>query len=1256
MHKPSLRVPVISILIPVLIVVSLLLPGPKPAQATSHQQENSDPAGKVRFERISIEQGLSQSGVLCAYQDSQGFMWFCTGDGLNRYDGYTFTVYRNNLDNPSSISNNYIRTVYEDRAGNLWVGTYGGGLNRFDSRSGTFTRFEHSQTDLTSLSDNRVWAIFEDHHGALWVGTSGGLNRLDRSTGQFSLYQHDPQDSKSLVHDEVRSIYEDSKGSLWIATLGGLDQWPDQNERISVSGRPIFIHHTIDPADSQHLASTPITSLIEDQAGGLWIGTQGGGLHLLDRISGSIKRLPARTDRSNQLSSPNVTALEIDQQGMVWIGTSGEGLNRLDPSNGLITHYLPDPYDKNSLSSLDVWTVFEDASGVIWIGTGEGINKLDLRARRFTYYSASPDDPDSLSENRILSLLEDSQGILWIGTYSQGLDRLERSTGKFTHYRHNPNNPTTLTNDTVRSLFEDSQGTIWIGTDSGLNALNRKTGRFVQFHHVDGVASSLSHDSVSAIAEDQAGRLWIGTLGGGLNTFDPRTRRFSHYTADPDTPGHLTSNDILAILPDADGFLWIGTLLGGLNRFDPKSGEFDVFTHDPNNSSSLSHNSVLAVHQTRDGNLWLGTWGGGLNSFDPKNETFQRYTVEDGLPNNVVYGILEDASGHLWLSTNNGLSRLDPQKGDFKNFDSSDGLPTNEFNPGAYFQNQAGEMFFGSSEGLTVLNPDLIDNNTYLPPVVLTKLHLSGNNPELNNLAQPPAEITLKWPQSSFEFVFAALSYAQSHKNQYAYQLEGLDQGWNYIGTQRVGKYTNLSGGNYILQLKSSNNDGVWNESREVLKITVIPPFWDTLWFRGLAAFIIIGALVGGYRLRLKNIESRSSSLEKEVLRRTAEIERNRQEIEALYKADEHMHHHIDLDHVLQDLVDVAVDVLGADQSAVLTWDENRECFRFRVMRGFTGKNLYDLRFRPDQGRVGDLVSSGQAVIVEDTPNEFTRPDENPIAVQMVFSERIMSFMLLPILINDEIFGIFHVSFTERHAFWRDEVRLFTALAQRAALHLENARLYEKGQELAVVQERTRLARDLHDSAKQKAFAALAQLGAARQRLEPDPAAAQNHLLEAESLVYEVLQELIILIQEMHPAALQEHGLIQLMREYQYEWQNFTSLEIELRINGEGRLPLPTEQALYRIYQEALANVSRHSQASHVLVSLDLDSQGVTLTVSDNGRGFDPNSKSFGLGLRSMRERAEMIGAEFAIHSAPGEGTRILVQLPINQEHSAARS
>ena len=369
----------ISILIPVLILVSLLLPGTKPAQATSQQQENSDPAGKVRFERISIEQGLSQSGVLCAYQDSQGFMWFCTGDGLNRYDGYTFTVYRNNLDNPRSISNNYIRTVYEDRAGVLWVGTYGGGLNRFDSRSGTFTRFEHNPTDPTSLSDNRVWAIFEDHHGSLWVGTSGGLNRLDRSTGHFSLYQNDPQDSKSLVHDEVRSIYEDSRGSLWVATLGGLDQWPDQNERISVSGRPIFIHHTVDPADSQYLASTPITSLVEDQAGDLWIGTQGGGLHLLDPVSGSIKRLPARDVLSNQLSRLNVTALEIDQQGMVWIGTSGEGLNRLDPSNGLITHYLPDLYDKNSLSSLDVWTVYEDASGVIWIGTGEGINKLDLR-------------------------------------------------------------------------------------------------------------------------------------------------------------------------------------------------------------------------------------------------------------------------------------------------------------------------------------------------------------------------------------------------------------------------------------------------------------------------------------------------------------------------------------------------------------------------------------------------------------------------------------------------------------------------------------------------------------------------------------------------------------------------------------------------------------------------------------------------------------------------------------------------------------
>jgi signal transduction histidine kinase len=289
-------------------------------------------------------------------------------------------------------------------------------------------------------------------------------------------------------------------------------------------------------------------------------------------------------------------------------------------------------------------------------------------------------------------------------------------------------------------------------------------------------------------------------------------------------------------------------------------------------------------------------------------------------------------------------------------------------------------------------------------------------------------------------------------------------------------------------------------------------------------------------------------------------------------------------------------------------------------------------------------------VIVEDTPNEFNSPDENPVAVQLIVSERIMSFMLIPILINDELFGIFHVSFTERHAFWRDEVRLFTALAQRAALHIEHARLYEKGQELAVIQERTRLARDLHDSAKQKAFAALAQLGAARQRLKPNPVGAQTHLIEAESLVYDVLQELIILIQEMHPAALSERGLVQMMREYQYEWQNFTEVEIDLDIQGNQRLSLPVEQTFYRIFQEALANVARHSHASKVQVSLNLESQIVSLIISDNGHGFDQKSKFFGLGLRSMRERAESIGASFAINSIPNQGTRIQVDLPVSQE------
>ena len=417
----------------------------------------------------------------------------------------------------------------------------------------------------------------------------------------------------------------------------------------------------------------------------------------------------------------------------------------------------------------------------------------------------------------------------------------------------------------------------------------------------------------------------MGWNDNGLNRFDRQSGRSLRYLACSSDPGCLSDNQVTTIYEDRDGRLWVGTFDGGLNLLDRATGKFKVFKNEPHNIQSLSNNSVMAIYQDNRGDLWIATAGGGLNKFHYETETFAHYQELEGLPNDVVYGILEDNGGNLWLSTNKGISRFDPLTGSFKNYDVTDGLQSNEFSMFSYFKTRSGEMFFGGVNGITMFFPEQIMDNSYIPPIVLTSLTQAGENAISRRGAETIQEVTFYWPRNFFEFEYAALSYAQPEKNQYAYMLEGFDKDWIMMGTRRFGRYTNLPGRTYTLRIKGSNNDGIWNEEGIAIKIRIVPPFWETLWFRGTAALVLFVVMVGGFRLRVKNIEARSRELEYQVKERTKEIERRNQEMDALSLADERMHRYLALDQVLQTLVDVAVDMLKADKSAVFVWDEGQK-------------------------------------------------------------------------------------------------------------------------------------------------------------------------------------------------------------------------------------------------------------------------------------------------------------------------------------------
>jgi signal transduction histidine kinase/ligand-binding sensor domain-containing protein len=1225
-----------------LLVITLLAtacgPGPSsdPSQAshspattqetlTSPREEQIKTSSeqRVRFERISIEQGLSQSTITCILQDSQGFIWFGTEDGLNRYDAYNFTVYQHDPEDPNSLSNDYITAIHEDPSGLLWIGTRGGGLNRYQPETGQWRHYLYDGSDPDSYYRNWITAIVEDQEGLLWIGTYGdGLYQFDRETEQFIQVEDIP------CPCWINTLYEDRSGELWIGTeSGGLLRFDRSRTRLS--------SYKHDPNHPFSLSADRITSIYEDRSGSLWVGTLLGGLNRFDRETERFIRYQSDPNDPYSLSYHIVVSIHEDRQGRLWIGTGGGGLNQLDRASGRFVRYLNDPKDSSSLSSNIVMNLYEDQTGNLWIGTmGAGVNRVDRSADSFRHYQADPRDPNSLSNNSVRSIWEDRAGVLWVGT-DDGLNRFDPGTGQWRQYREDPLNPYSLSRSAVRVVYEDRSGDLWVGVfEGGLNRFNSQTERFTHF---------LGSDHVVAIVEDQAGSLWIGTEGNGLYEFDPKMGTWHQYTQ----RDSLSSDLVREIYQDRSGTFWVGTD-SGLDRFDPNIGQWRHYYHDPDRPHSLSQGWVVSIYQDQVGTLWIGTVGGGLDRFEPESESFTHYTQRDGLANDEVYGILEDRQGHLWISTNNGLSRFDPQIETFKNYGAESGLKINKFIDGAFHQSPRGEMFFGGVNGLVVFYPDRIHHNPYRPPIVLTSLTQDGEEFEVGRAIESIQEMTLRWPENGFEFEFAALNYTQPDKNQYAYMLEGFDEDWIDLGTRRSGKYTNLPGGTYTLRLKGSNNDGVWNEEGVSIQLIVVPPFWATWWFRAMIALGLVGGVLASYQLRVRSIQARSRQLERHVKKRTSQLE-------ALYRAEEKMHRHLHLDQVLQALVDVAVDILQADKSAVWVWDEKQQRWVLRVARGFSGEGISQLSFTSEEASGGGAPTSGETVVVKNaltTPHVEDEPDK---AVHVALEEAIRSHMKIPIQVDGQTFGVFDVSFTQPHAFERDEQRLFLALAQRASQAIENARLYEQAQELAALEERQRLARDLHDAVTQTLFSASLIAEVLPRIWEQSPDDGRRRLEQVRQGTRSALAEMRTLLLELRPTGLAETDLGELLHQLGEAISGRTSVSVNVSVQGgeeESALPTDVHIALYRIAQEALNNVAKHARASQATVDLKFappqiggTRAGIRLSISDDGCGFDPHHVPPGhFGINIMRERAEAVGGHLEIKSRPGHGTRVMVE------------
>jgi ligand-binding sensor domain-containing protein/signal transduction histidine kinase len=854
-----------------------------PACRQNLRADKTDFTQPLQFDWISSEQGLSQNSINCIFQDSKGFLWFGTQDGLNKFDGYSFEIFKHHPLDSTTISHNWIWDINEDRAGNLWIATWRG-LNKYDLNSSKFIRYLPEENNPNSINNSRPTSIKEDSDGNLWIGTwGGGISLYDPQNDTFISFIHDPGEIHGLSNNFIRTLSIDSRGDLWIGTWDGLCRINTNN--LIKNNKTVFSRYHYDNKNPLSISGNKIVSIHEDQQGKIWVGTMESGLNRFDLNTSLFTRFSHDPQSDTSLSSDGISSIFEDSHGNLWIATIEGGLNHFISDTRGFIHYKHEVANDESLSSNKLLSLFEDKSGILWIGTlTSGLIKLDLSRKKFSYTRHSEADRNSLSGDLVRCFLKDGSGYLWIGTEESGLNRLDSRTGHFRHFRYNPKDPHSLSHDNIQALTADKKGNLWIGTfGGGVNRYNAKTHRFQHFKHNPRDDRSIASNYIEDLLLDSEGFLWIGTSDKGLDRYDTRSKKIKHYRFSANDSLSISSDYILSLYEDTRGKLWIGGWGGGLNEYDSETNTFIRYIHSPSNPSSLSDNIVNCISETTVNGiprLWVGTSAGlSYTSLEDSScGVFNHLFESHGLVNHHIYGMLEDKQGNLWLSTNGGISKYSPD-GSFKNYDSGDGLPSDEFFGDAYYQSKTGELYFGCSKGFISFFPDSIKDNTYVPQIVVSSFKKFNKIVKLDKHISVMEELKLSYKDYVFSFDFSALDYTAPLKNQYAYKMEGFNEDWIYTDSRRrSATFTNMDPGEYVFKVKGSNSDGIWNEAGASIRIIISPPFWKTWWFRllwvFLAGFIIL--IAHFYRVRHLKISQQNQIEFSNKLIESQEAERKR--------------------------------------------------------------------------------------------------------------------------------------------------------------------------------------------------------------------------------------------------------------------------------------------------------------------------------------------------------------------------------------------
>jgi ligand-binding sensor domain-containing protein len=821
----------------------------------------------LQFRRLTVKDGLSTNWVLSVLRDRRGFLWVGTQSGLNRYDGRAFKTYNYSPDDSGSLPWRVAGVLLEDSRGRIWIGTGWGrrGLAQYDRERDCFIRY----SDVPGgLGGHRVNAIVEERQGRLWIGTSNGLYLFDPDQRTYRRRDFAVSKPPAESSEHVLALRRDRRNQLWIGTTAGLYVF-DRDLQQCVPWRGFG-------SGTAGLDRVKVTAITQDDAGMLWVASFNG-LYRIDSTKRRITHFLPRPGDLTSVSHRRVQCLTVDGRGRLWIGTENGGVNLYEARSGSFRRFLPDTWDETSISSASIYALHADHQGIVWIGTyNGGLNYVSPFEQAFTRITPRQ---DGLSDPHVSAILKDRRGDLWIGTDGGGLNRIDARSGRYSYYRHDPENPATLGSDSIFSILEDERGIIWLGGwDGGLSRLDPGSGRVMCYRHDPEDPKTIVGNDVWQIRRLRTGELLVATQQ-GTDLLDRKTRVFHRLQKlYPESVRDMT----FTAEEDRRGNLW----LGGpewIQKIDREAGTVTVLRPDPRNPKLLFSGMVLALYIDSAENVWIGAESG-LGYIPASKAKRMHYTTITGLQNDTITNILEDASGSLWVSTSRGISKLInavrlPRTQKLVNFDVHNGLLGTEFTRGASFRDQDGRLYFGGHRGLNSFRPEEILQNTEAPPVVMTDLKLFNQSvlpgrpgSPLEKAITETSKLTLSYKHAMVTFEFAALNLIIPQKNQYAYKLEGFDESWHYIGTQRSATYTNLPQGAFSLRVRGSNNDGVWNDEGVALNIRVTPPFWKTPWFFTGAALILTVAILALYRLRVRHHLRLERTLQMRIAEAVADI------------------------------------------------------------------------------------------------------------------------------------------------------------------------------------------------------------------------------------------------------------------------------------------------------------------------------------------------------------------------------------------------